>query len=495
MNREMLEMVEVLAQEKSVPREVVFGVLETALASAVKKANFAGEDADVEVHVDRDTGDYRAWRRWLIVADDQGLQEPDRQEMFSDIHDEYPELNVGDYIRVEVQNINSSGRRFAQDAKQVILQRLRDAEREQMLVEFLARDEKVVSGLVKRMDKGDAIVEIGKVEARLPRSEMLPKESFRPGDRVRAYVARVDRTCKGQQVFLSRTSPEFIKELFALQVPEIEEGLLEIKSAARDPGSRAKIAVQAKDARLDPVGTCIGVRGTRVNAVSNELGGERVDIVVWDDEPAQFVVSALEPAKVSGVVMLEDTHTMEVVVDEENLAIAIGRAGQNVRLASELTGWKIDIMTDEEANAKRDEETSKIRAEFVEKLGVGEDVADILIENGFSSIEEVAYVPESELLEIEAFDEDTVKELRERARNKCLMQDLEREENLRQAEPEMVALEGMDNDLVNVLVAHGVKTRDDLAELAVDELVEMSGIDADRASKLILAARAYWFNK
>ena len=282
---------------------------------------------------------------------------------------------------------------------------------------------------------------------------MLPKESFRPGDRVRAYVARIDRSCKGQQIFLSRTSPDFIKELFALQVPEIEEGLLEIKSAARDPGSRAKIAVQAKDARLDPVGTCIGVRGTRVNAVSNELGGERVDIVVWDDEPAQFVVSALEPAKVSGVVMLEDTHTMEVVVDEENLAIAIGRAGQNVRLASELTGWKIDIMTDEEANAKRDEETSKIRAEFVEKLDVGEDVADILIENGFSSIEEVAYVPESELLEIEAFDEDTVKVLRERARNKCLMQDLEREENLRQAEPEMVSLEGMDNDLVNVLVA------------------------------------------
>lgn len=494
MNREMLEMVEVLAQEKSVPREVVFGVLETALASAVKKANFAGEDADVEVHVDRDTGDYRAWRRWLVVADDQGLQEPDRQEMYSDIHDEYPDLQVGDYIRQEVENINSSGRRFAQDAKQVILQRLRDAEREQMLVEFLARDEKVISGLVKRMDKGDAIVEIGKVEARLPRSEMLPKESFRPGDRVRAYVARVDRSCKGQQVFLSRTSPEFIKELFALQVPEIEEGLLEIKSAARDPGSRAKIAVQAKDARLDPVGTCIGVRGTRVNAVSNELGGERVDIVVWDDEPAQFVVSALEPAKVSCVVMLEDTHTMEVVVDEENLAIAIGRAGQNVRLASELTGWKIDIMTDEEANAKRDEETNKIRAEFVEKLGVDNDVADILIENGFSSIEEVAYVPESELLEIEAFDEDTVKELRERARNKCLMQDLEREENLRQAEPEMVSLEGMDNDLVNVLVAHGVKTRDDLAELAVDELVEMSGIDADRASKLILAARAHWFN-
>ena len=494
MNREMLEMVEVLAQEKNVPREVVFGVLEVALGSAVKKANFPGQDADIEVQVDRTTGDYQAWRRWLVVADEEGLQEPDRQEMFSDIHEDYPELQVGDFIRLEVQNINNSGRRFAQDAKQVILQRLRDAEREQMLVEFLARDEKIVNGQVKRMDKGDAIVEIGKVEARLPRSEMLPKESYRPGDRVRSYVARIDRTSKGQQVFLSRTSADFIKALFAMQVPEIEEGLLEIKSAARDPGSRAKIAVQAKDARLDPVGTCIGVRGTRVNAVTNELGGERVDIVVWDDEPAQFVVSALEPAKVSGVVMLEDTHTMEVVVDEDNLAIAIGRAGQNVRLASELTGWKIDIMTNEEANQKRDEETAKIRGEFMDKLDVDAVVADILIENGISSIEEVAYVPEAELLEIEAFDEDTVKLLRERARAKCLMQDLEREENLRQAEPEMLELEGMDNDLVNVLVSHDVKTRDDLAELAVDELVEMAEIDAERASKLILAARAHWFN-
>ncbi len=494
MNREMLEMVEVLAQEKNVPREVVFGVLETALASAIKKANFQGEDADIEVHVDRATGDYEAWRRWLVVADEEGIQEPDRQEMFSDIHDDYPELAVGDFIRQEVANINSSGRRFAQDAKQVILQRLRDAEREQMLVEFLARGEKVISGLVKRIDKGDIIVEIGKVEARLPKTEIMPKETYRPGDRIRAYVQRVDRTVKGQQVFLSRTAPEFMKELFALQVPEIDEGLLEIKSVARDPGSRAKIAVQAKDARLDPVGTCIGVRGSRVNAVTNELGGERVDIVVWDDEPAQFVVSALEPAKVSGVVMLEDTHTMEVMVDEENLPIAIGRVGQNVRLASELTGWRIDIMTNEEANAKRDEEVQKMRGEFMAKLDVDADVADILIENGFATIEEVAYVPEAELLEIEAFDEDTVKVLRERARNKCLMQDLEREEHLRQAEPEMVALEGMNNDLVNVLVAHGVKSRDDLAELAVDELVEMTSLDAESAGKLILAARAHWFN-
>ena len=489
----MLEMVEVLAQEKNVPREVVFGVLETALSSAVKKANFAGEDADIEVHVDRDTGDYRAWRRWLIVADDQGLQEPDRQEMYSDIHDEYPELNVGDYIREEVQNINSSGRRFAQDAKQVILQRLRDAEREQMLVEFLARDEKVISGLVKRMDKGDAIVEIGRLEARLPRNQMIPRESIRTGDRVRAYVDRIGETTKGQQVTLSRTSPEFLKKLFELEVPEIEEGLLEIKSAARDPGVRAKIAVYTRDRRIDPIGTCVGMRGSRVSAVTNELGGERIDIVLWNEDPAQFVVGALEPAKVRSIVMLEDTHTMEVVVDEENLAVAIGRAGQNVRLASELTGWQINILTESEANEKRDAEVARIREEFMTKLDVDEDAANVLIDEGFSSIEEIAYVPEKELHAIEAFDTETVDELRQRARNKLLSEAIAREENLRQADKGLIELEGMDNDLAAKLVANGVKTADDLGELATDDLVEMTGIEEERAQKLIMAARASWF--
>ena len=493
MNREMLEMVEVLAQEKSVPREVVFGVLETALASAVKKANFAGEDADIEVHVDRDTGDYQAWRRWLIVADDQGLQEPDRQEMYSDIHDEYPDLNVGDYIRQEVQNINSSGRRFAQDAKQVILQRLRDAEREQMLVEFLARDEKVVSGLVKRMDKGDAIVEVGRLEARLPRNQMIPRENMRTGDRVRAYVDHVGDTPKGRTVILSRTSPEFIKKLFELEVPEIEEGIIEIKAAARDPGARAKIAVASHDQRVDPIGTCIGMRGSRVNAVTTELSGERIDIVVWNADPAQFVVGALEPAKVRSIVMLEDSHTMEVVVDEDNLAVAIGRGGQNVRLASELTGWQINILTAQEASEKRAAEVNRIREEFMKSLDIDEAAANVLIDEGFSSVEEIAYVPEKELFSIEAFDHETIEELRQRARNKLLADAITREENLRKADPKMLALEGMDNDLANKLVARGVKTLDDLGDLAVEELVEMTGLDEERAKKLIMGARAHWF--
>ena len=491
----MLALVEVLASEKNVDKETVFGVLEAALASAVKKAQFPGEDADIVVHVGRGTGEFKAARRWLVVSDDEGLQEPDRQEMFSDIADEYPDVQPGDYIEreIEVIDVDTTGRRFAQDAKQVILQRLRDAEREQILKEFLARNESIVTGTIKRIDKGDAIVEIGRLEARLPRNQMIPRENLRTGDRVRAYVDRIGESNKGQQVILSRTSPEFIKKLFELEVPEIEEGLLEIKSAARDPGVRAKIAVFAKDRRIDPIGTCVGMRGSRVNAVTNELGGERVDIVPWNEDPAQFVVGALEPAKVRSIVMLEETHTMEVVVGEDNLAIAIGRAGQNVRLASELTGWQINIMTEAEATQKRDEEVAKIRAEFMDSLDIDEAAADVLISEGFSSIEEIAYVPEKELYAIEAFDRETVDELRQRARNKLLADAITREENLRKADEPLLTLEGMDNDLASKLVSHGVKTLDDLGELATDDLVEMTGIDAERASKLIMAAREHWF--
>ena len=356
MSREMLDMVDVLAREKNVEKSAVFGVLEIALASAVKKAQFPGEEADVAVRVDPNTGDWTAVRRWVIVSDDQGLQQPDREEMFSDIHDEYPELEVGDYIEKPIENINTSGRRFAQDAKQVILQRLRDAEREQILNEFLARDEKVISGQVKRSDKEGAIIEIGRLEARLPKSEMIPRENLRNSDRVRAYVLRVDETNKGKQVILSRACNEFIKKLFELEVPEIEEGTVEIKATARDPGSRAKIAVMSHDKRVEPVGTCIGIRGSRVTAVTNELAGERIDVVRWDENPVQYIVEALKPAKVSKVVADEEARSMDVTVDEENLAIAIGRGGQNVRLASELTGWQINIMTAEEANKKQEEE-------------------------------------------------------------------------------------------------------------------------------------------
>ena len=491
----MLELVDVLAREKNVEKDVVFGVLELALASAVKRARFPGVDADVVVLVARATGEFTALRRWLVVADEEGLAEPDRQEMFSDIHDEFPDLNVGDYLERPIDNvdIDSAGRRFAQDAKQVILQRLRDAEREQILKEFLEKNETIVSGTIKRMDKGDAIVEIDRLEARLPRNQMIPRENMRTGDRVRAYVDHVGETPKGRTVILSRTSPEFVKKLFELEVPEIEEGIIEIKAAARDPGLRAKIAVTSHDRRVDPIGTCIGMRGSRVNAVTSELSGERIDIVVWSEDPAQFVVGALEPAKVSSIVMLEETHTMEVVVDEENLAVAIGRGGQNVRLASELTGWQINIMTQAEASEKRDEETAKIRADFMASLDIDEAAANVLIEEGFSSVEEIAYVPEKELFAIEAFDRDTIEELRQRARNKLLADALAREENLRKAEKDFLELDGMDNDLANKLVAHDVKTLDELAELATDELVEMTGIDEERAKKLITGARAHWF--
>lgn len=491
----MLELVDVLAREKNVEKDVVFGVLELALASAVKRARFPGVDADVVVLVDRATGEFTALRRWLVVADEEGLAEPDRQEMFSDIHDEFPDLNVGDYLERPIDNvdIDSAGRRFAQDAKQVILQRLRDAEREQILKEFLEKNETIVTGTIKRMDKGDAIVEIDRLEARLPRNQMIPRENMRTGDRVRAYVDHVGETPKGRTVILSRTSPEFVKKLFELEVPEIEEGIIEIKAAARDPGLRAKIAVTSHDRRVDPIGTCIGMRGSRVNAVTSELSGERIDIVAWSEDPAQFVVGALEPAKVSSIVMLEETHTMEVVVDEENLAVAIGRGGQNVRLASELTGWQINIMTQAEASEKRDEETAKIRADFMASLDIDEAAANVLIEEGFSSVEEIAYVPEKELFAIEAFDRDTIEELRQRARNKLLADALAREENLRKAEKDFLELDGMDNDLANKLVAHDVKTLDELAELATDELVEMTGIDEERAKKLITGARAHWF--
>ena len=492
--REMLELVDVLAREKNVEKDIVFGVLEVALASAVKRARFPGEDADIVVRVNRQTGEFTAVRRWLVVSDEEGLQEPDRQEMFSDIHDEYPDLVPGDYIERPIENvdIDGAGRRFAQDAKQVILQRLRDAEREQILKEFLERRESIVTGVIKRMDKGDAIVEVGRLEARLPRNQMIPRENMRTGDRVRAYVDHVGDTPKGKTVFLSRTSPEFIKKLFELEVPEIEEGIIEIKAAARDPGMRAKIAVMSHDPRVDPIGTCIGMRGSRVSAVTTELSGERIDIVIWNADPAQFVVGALEPAKVRSIVMAEETHSMDVVVDEDNLAVAIGRGGQNVRLASELTGWQINILTQAEASEKREAEVSKIREEFMKSLDIDEAAADVLIGEGFSSIEEIAYVPEKELFAIDAFDQETIEELRQRARNKLLADAITREENLRKADPEMMKLEGMTNDIANKLVAAGTKTLDDLAELSTDEVVEQTGLDEESAKALIMAARAHW---
>lgn len=489
MSREILLLVDALAREKNVSRDTVFEALEGALASAMKKR--FDQDADIRVSVDRVTGEHEGFRRWLVVPDDAGLQEPDRQELLTDAQESFPDIQVGEYIEEPVEPVEF-GRIGAQAAKQAILQRIRDAEREQMLNDFLDRGETIVSGTVKRMDKGDAIIEVGKIEARLPRSEMIPKENLRLGDRVRAWVLRIDRAARGQQVILSRTSPEFIKQLFENEVPEIEQGLLEIKGAARDPGVRAKIAVIAYDNRIDPIGTCVGMRGSRVTAVRNELGGEQVDIVLWSEDPAQFVIGALAPANIESILVDEDRHAMDVVVDEENLPKAIGSRGQNVRLASDLTGWQINIMTPEESENRQAQERDQLRVTFMEKLDVDEEVADILIDEGFTGLEEIAYVPIAELQEIEAFDEDTINELRNRARNALLTEAIVQEERVESAQ-DLLNIEGMTAELVAKLSAHGVNTRDDLADLATDELAEMVDMPAEQAAEFIMAARAHWF--
>ncbi|MFT0547714.1 transcription termination factor NusA [Allopusillimonas ginsengisoli] len=491
MSREILLLVDALAREKNVEPEVVFGALESALASAMKK-RFT-DDADIRVTIDRATGEHEGYRRWLVVPDEDGLQEPDRQEMFSDAQEIVPGIEAGEYIEESLEP-EEFGRIGAQAAKQAILQRIRDAEREQVLNDFLERGENIISGSVKRMDKGDAIIETGKIEARLPRSEMIPKENIRIGDRIRAWVLKVDHAARGQQVILSRTAPEFIRQLFENEVPEMEQGLLEIKAAARDPGVRAKIAVVAYDKRIDPIGTCVGMRGSRVTAVRNELGGEQVDIVLWADDPAEFVIGALAPANVESIVVDEDKHAMDVVVDAENLPKAIGARGQNVRLASELTGWQINIMTPEESQTRQDEERTVLRQTFISRLDVDEEVADILIDEGFTGLEEIAYVPLQELLEIEAFDEDTINELRTRARNALLTEAIAQEERVQTVAKDLREVEGLTPEFIAKLAENEVLTLDDLAELAADELVEMIGVSEEEAGQIIIRARAHWFD-
>ena len=491
MSREVLLLVDALAREKNVDKDVVFGALEAALASATKKR--FEEDVDVRVAIDRESGEHETFRRWLVVPDDAGLQEPDKQILLFEAKEQDPDINVDDFVEEQIESVEF-GRIGAQAAKQVILQRIRDAEREQILNDYLDRGEKVMTGTIKRADKKGLIVETGRVEALLARDQMIPKENLRTGDRVRAYILNVDRTARGPQIELSRTCPDFLIKLFENEVPEMEQGLLEIKAAARDPGVRAKIAVVAHDKRIDPIGTCVGVRGTRVTAVRNEVGGEAVDIVLWSEDPAQFVIGALAPAQVQSIVVDEEKHSMDVVVDEENLAVAIGRSGQNVRLASELTGWQINIMTPAESAQKQAEESSVVRQLFMAKLDVDEEVADILIEEGFSSLEEVAYVPLQEMLEIEAFDEDTVNELRNRARDVLLTMELAKEEKVEKVSQDLRDLEGLTPELIGKLAEGNIQTRDDLAELAVDELVEMTGVDEEQAKALIMKAREHWFS-
>lgn len=489
MSKELLLLADVLAREKNVDKEIVLGALELALASAAKKR--FSEDVDIRASVDRVSGEFTFFRRWIVV-NDRDIELPEREYKLHEAVEIKPDSVVGDYIEEPIEGFEI-GRIGAQAAKQVILQKIRDAEREQILNDFLAREEHLVTGVIKRMERGNAIIESGRVEALLPRDQMIPKENLRPGDRVRAYLLKVDRTARGPQIILSRITPDFLVKLFELEVPELEDGLLEIKGAARDPGSRAKIAVKSNDPRIDPIGTCVGMRGSRVQAVTSELGGERVDIILWSEDPAQFVINALAPAEVSKITVDEEKHSMDIVVDEENLAQAIGRTGQNVRLASELTAWEINLMTLEESQRKSDEESSVVRNLFVEKLDVDQEVADILVQEGFSTLEEVAYVPVAEMLEIESFDEDTVNELRSRARNALLTEAIVTEEKLEHDVEDLLTLEGMDNQTARLLAEKGVVTKENLADLAMDDLVEMTGIDPDRAKQLIMTARAPWF--
>lgn len=490
MNREMLMLVEAISREKNVERDVVLGAVEAALAQATKKL-YPG-DVDIRVALDRDTGAYETFRRWHVVPDEAGLQLPDQEILLFEAKEQISDIEVDEYIEEPIDSV-PIGRIGAMAAKQVILQKIRDAEREMLLNDFMSRGEKILVGTVKRLDKGDIIVESGRVEGRLRRGDMIPKENLRIGDRVRAMIMEVDLTLRGAPIILSRSAPEYMIELFRQEVPEIEQGLLEIKSCARDAGSRAKIAVLSHDKRVDPIGTCVGVRGTRVNAVTNELAGERVDIVLWSEDPAQFVIGALAPANVSSIVVDEERGAMDVVVDEENLAIAIGRGGQNVRLASDLTGWKINIMDAAESAEKQASETDSSRKLFMEKLDVDEEIADALIAEGFTSLEEVAYVPLQEMLDMEGFDEDTVNELRARAKEALLTMEIAKEENVEEVSQNLRDLEGLTPELIAKLALANIHSRDDLADLATDELTDITGQSTQDATALIIKARAHWF--
>lgn len=493
MSKEILLVVDAVSNEKALPRESIFEAMETALETATKK-KYDG-DIIVRVCIDRITGEFETFRRWLIVAEsDEPMENPYAEISLAAAQYENPELNVGDYSEDQIESVTFD-RVTTQTAKQVIVQKIREAERALVVDAYQDQIGELVTGVVKKSSRESIILDLGNnAEAIIYRDDMLPRETFRPGDRVRGLLYDIKPEARGAQLLVSRTKPEMLIELFRVEVPEIGEEMLEIKGAARDPGSRAKIAVKSNDKRIDPVGACVGMRGSRVQAVTAELAGERVDIVLWSMEPAQFVINAMAPAEVSSIVVNEDTHSMDVVVDEEQLALAIGRSGQNVRLASELTGWTLNILTVEEAAQKNQDEYANVSQLFMEKLDVDEEVADILVQEGFSTLEEIAYVPMSEMAEIEAFDEDTINELRARARAALLTEAIAKEEKVEDAADNLLStMDGMDEETVALLATKEIVTMNDLAELAVDELVELSGMDEERAKTLIMAARAPWF--
>lgn len=494
MSKEILLVVDAVSHEKGVEKGIIFEAIEAALATATRKKY--GEDIDARVSIDRVSGDYETFRRWLVMADDdENFESPSRQMLFPQAKTINPDIEIGEYIEEPIESVEF-GRIAAQTAKQVIVQKVREAERAQIVEAFIEREGELVNGTVKRVEKGNVFIDLGNnAEGVITREELIPRENLRPGDRVRAYLKEVKRESRGPQIFLSRVAPELLIELFKLEVPEVGENLIEILAASRDPGLRAKIAVKANDSRIDPVGACVGMRGSRVQAVSNELNGERVDIITWDENPAQFVVNAMSPAEVVSIVVDEDKDTMDVAVKEDQLSQAIGRGGQNVRLASELTGWEINVMTESQAEEKSEAETASILQSFMEQLDVDEEVAAILVEEGFSSIEEVAYVPKQEMMGIEEFDEDIVDELRQRARDVLLTQAIAQEElGGKKPQQDLLDMEGITEELANDLAKQGICSMEDLAEQAVDELVEVLDIDEEKAASLIMKAREPWFS-
>jgi N utilization substance protein A len=493
MSKEILLVVDAVSNEKGVGKDVIFGALEAALASAARK--LSDDERDVRVAIDRSTGEYETFRRWEVIDDEEEMEFEDAQVFLKDAQESDPEIEAGSYIEEPMENAEF-GRIAAQTAKQVIVQRVREAERAQVVDEYQDRAGELINGIVKRVERGNVYLDLGgNAEAFVSQRNMVPGESVRPGDRLRAFLYEVRAEPRGPQLFSSRTIVEFLVALFELEVPEIGQDLLSIMGGARDPGRRAKIAVRSNDKRTDPIGACVGMRGSRVQAVSNELAGERIDIILWDENPAQFVINAMAPAEVASIVVDEENRSMDIAVEESNLSQAIGRGGQNVRLASELTGWELNVLTIEQAQQKSEEESRLILERFMQRLDVGEDVANILVQEGFSNIEEVAYVPESELMEVEEFDEEIVTEIRRRARDALLTQLIAKEEVLDENAPEedLMQLEGMNERLAFRLAEKGVRSQEDLAELSVDELTEIDEMSDEAAAELIMAARAPWF--
>ena len=493
MNKDILYVADAVSNEKGIDKEIIFEAIEAALASATRKKS--GKEIDVRVDIDRQTGDYDTFRRWLVISSDEPMESPLSEITIEAAQIDDPEIQVGDYIEDQIDSVEF-GRIAAQTAKQVIVQKVREAERSRVVDAYRDREGEMVMGTVKRVERGNVYLDLGdNVEAFIPREDMIPREAVRPGDRLRGYLREVRAEVRGPQLFVSRTAPEFLVELFKLEVPEVDQHLIEIIGGARDPGSRAKVAVRSLDPRLDPIGACVGMRGSRVQSVSNELAGERVDIILWDENPAQFVINAMSPAEVVSIVVDEESHSMNVAVEEDKLAMAIGRGGQNIRLASELTGWELNVMTEKEAEDRSEEESSKYLQVFIEQLDVDAELAEILVAEGFTTIEEVAYVPEHELLAIEEFDEEIVAELRNRARDYLLTQAIMTEEVIDAHQPaeDLVNMDGMDPITANRLAAIGVCTMEDLAELSIDELMVIDEMDEERASALIMTARAPWF--